>query len=148
MGSVVEALDRENVRRRLRAARMLADFTAPAKLAEHPLCKANGITASLIIETERKTRDALPMELETIARACGLPADFFYVPFERMSDPAASERLAQLERRVEALQEEVHKALDEVAASRMKQAVRGVDPGSMKPAEESQPRPRAKDSRR
>lgn len=68
---------------------MLGDFSTPAKLAEHPLCQSNGITDSLIIETERKARDALPMELETIAVACGLPRTWFTADFEALEDQSA-----------------------------------------------------------
>lgn len=94
-------LARDEVRRRLRAARALAGFTV-AELAQHELVAANGLTVSTIGETEREDRDAKPMELEILARACGLRPDWFTVPLGHLGDSevvwvALARRLARIE---------------------------------------------------
>lgn len=117
MSTVVDAPDREVVRRRLRAARMLADFTNPARLAEQPLCQANGITESLIVDTERKARDALPMELETIAEACGLPRQWFTASFDLLADDS------EIRARMSLLEDQLGEIRDLVAADATREAI-------------------------
>lgn len=94
-------LPRDEVRRRLRAARALAGLTV-AELARHELVAANGLTVSTIGETEREDRDAKPMELEVLARACGLRPDWFTVPLGRLGHQetvwlALAQRLERIE---------------------------------------------------
>lgn len=96
-------MDRAETSRRLKAARQLGGFSKPAALAEHPVCKQNGITASLIRQTETMRRDARPMELAAIAEACDLPPEFFTMPLDRLSNVAIAARLAALERKLDAL---------------------------------------------
>lgn len=103
--SITDAADfplpRDQVRRRLRAARALAGVTV-AELARHELVARNGLTVSTIGETEREDRDAKPMELEILARACGLQPDWFTIPLGRLGDQeiawvALGQRLARIE---------------------------------------------------
>lgn len=94
-------LARDDVRRRLRAARALAGLTV-AELAQHELVAANGLTVSTIGETERADRDAKPMELEVLARACGLRPDWFTAPLGHPGYPesllaALGQRLGRIE---------------------------------------------------
>lgn len=94
-------LARDEVRRRVRAARALAGLTV-AELAQHELVVTNGLTVSTIGETERGSRDAKPMELEVLARACGLRPDWFTVPLDHLGDPetawiALARRVARIE---------------------------------------------------
>lgn len=94
-------LPRDEVRRRLKAARALAGMTV-AELARHELVVANGLTVSTIGETEREDRDAKPMELEVLARACGLRGDWFTVPLGRLGAQetvwvALAQRLTRIE---------------------------------------------------
>ncbi len=70
------SLNREDVQRRLRAARAFAGFRSPQALADQPLMQRYGIPASRVVQTEAMRRDAEPWELEVIARACGLPTSF------------------------------------------------------------------------
>lgn len=136
-------VDRAELIRRMKAARALGGFTAPSKLAMHPLLRENGIKDSRLRELEsmKGRADVRPMELEVIARACGLPPEFFSASFERMATPSDGERLT-------ALTDEVHRALDEIGASRVRQAVRGAGQGSRSPGEESPGRRPATDSTR
>lgn len=73
---------------RLKAARWLAgtisdgdkprvQALSPAQLAERSPLPENGISAYLIGETERMERRARPMELQMIAKAIGVPYEFF-----------------------------------------------------------------------
>lgn len=99
-------MDRAELIRRVKAARQLGGFTKPLSLAQHPLLVKNGIKESRIRELEsiRGRVEMRPMELEVIARACGLPAEFFSAPFERMADRIAlDERMAGLEQRMDQL---------------------------------------------
>lgn len=98
-------MEREEIRRRLKAARAYAGFTKPTTLAQQPLLVKNGITASRIVQTEAMNRDARPMELECIAAACGLPTEWFTAPFERLAEPERGllERLEALAQQVERL---------------------------------------------
>ena len=99
-------MDRSELARRLKAARALAGFTKPATLAAQPLMQENGIKASRIREMESvKGRvEVRPMELEVIARACGLPEEWFTAPFERLrTGRSLGERLDSLEGLVRAL---------------------------------------------
>lgn len=121
---------------------MLGDFSSPANLAKHPLCQANAITESLIVDTETKRREARPMELETIARACGLPPEFFTAPFSRLAEPGAREDLETLKRHLDAITEQLGQVADDVAASRMTQAVLDAAQETQQLDDESQPGPR------
>src|SRR4051794_31623008 len=98
-------MERAELIRRLKAARALGGFTKPEALAMHPLLKENGIKESRIRELEsmRGRADGRPMELAIIARACGLPEEFFSATFDRMESPSAGERIQNLERDVSAL---------------------------------------------
>lgn len=91
---------RRTISRRLKAARALAGLTVTELAVEE--VQANGITASLIGETERQERDARPMELEVLARACGLPEPWFTASYDRLAEPdsviaAVDARLARIE---------------------------------------------------
>lgn len=99
-------MDRAELARRLKAARALGGFTKPVGLARHPLLVENGIKDWKIrdFESLNGRTEPRPMELEVIAQACGLPAEWFSAPFERLAErTAASERLEELAQAVEAL---------------------------------------------
>ena len=99
-------MDRRELARRLKAARALAGFTKPEALAQHPLVAENRIKASRIKELESvKGRiEVRPMELEVIARACGLPGEWFSAPFERLRTARSlEERLERVEQRLAGL---------------------------------------------
>jgi hypothetical protein len=90
-------MDREEIRRRLKAARAFAGFSKPAALAEAAPCKENGLRPSGIIRIESMVRDAKPWELECIAKACGLPVSWFTAPFERLDEATSTdERLDEI----------------------------------------------------
>lgn len=132
-------MDRAELIRRLKAARALGGFTKPEALAMQPLLVENGIKESRIRELEsmKGRADARPMELAIIARACGLPEEFFSASFERMSDPGPSERLVRLEQAVTHLAESMDAAVDEIGSSRVARAVRDAGQASEPPAEQS-----------
>lgn len=90
--------DKATVSRRLKAGRWLAgglDAKGKAaalpvsELAKHPLLQDNGISANRLEEIEQMTPTPRPMELEKVATALGLPADWFVRedPVRRTDDP-------------------------------------------------------------
>lgn len=132
-------MDRADLIRRLKAARALGGYTKPEALAMQPELVENGIKESRIRELEsmKGRADARPMELAIIARACKVPEEFFSAPFTRMEDPSAGERIKHLEGAVGTLQRDVAQVLEELAASRVTQAVRVAGQASETPAEGS-----------
>lgn len=101
----------------MKAARALGGYTAPAKLAMHPLLVENGIKDSRLRELEsmKGRADVRPMELEIIARACGLPAEFFTAPFERLASHVS------LEEQMASLEQAVRRVLEPQSADRLRQ---------------------------
>jgi hypothetical protein len=127
-------VDRSELTRRLKAARALGGYTKPETLALQPLLKENRIPASRIKEMEsvRGRVDIRPMELEVIARACGLPVEWFSAPFERLAGQTAlHEQVEALERKVDRLLErpDPAKLLREVARQAAEDALAGDRPG-------------------
>jgi transcriptional regulator with XRE-family HTH domain len=79
-------MDRGEISRRLKAARWLAGGRnengqvsplSPEDLAKRDLLAVNGISANRIYEIEQERITARPMELEKIAVALGVSADWF-----------------------------------------------------------------------
>lgn len=113
---------REQVSRRLKAARWLAGAGRNDRgqlvpldvreLEEREPLQRNRITANRIRDMEQERVDARELELEAIAEALGVPADWF----ERAEPLPADEdvRLDRLERRVV----ETERLLGELAAER------------------------------
>lgn len=131
--------------RRLKAARALGGYTKPETLGQHPLLVENGIKESRIREFEsiKGRASPAPMELAVIAKACGLPEEFFYAGFERMAIPSEAEQLADLKRHLSAIGEALETLLDEDGARRLTRAVRDAGRAFDLPGEESQRPPGA-----
>jgi transcriptional regulator with XRE-family HTH domain len=82
----------ETRRRRIRAARALADLTVE-ELAD--AIDAKGLKAKTLGAIERGEREVRPHELRAIAEACGLPYEFFTADFNILTAPHHGSNLAE-----------------------------------------------------
>jgi hypothetical protein len=86
------------VTRRVKAARQLAGFSSAAKLAAET---GKGLADKTLRKIESGEKDPEPWELDRIARACGLPYEFFTIDFSTLpnllagDDPEHVEDLVQ-----------------------------------------------------
>lgn len=95
-------MDREELRWRIKAARMLGGFGSADALAD--ALKTPGLSATTLraIEGEGYEKRVAPWKLDAIARACGLPPDFFTADRSSLPELVARgdpvlERLSRIE---------------------------------------------------
>lgn len=113
---------KERLRRRLVAARTLAGLGQQELAAKiKALGYTRGYSARTIGDMERGETPIQPQAIPVLAKACGLPPEFFEVDFQRLPELLEDEAAASLEDEVAKLREELKqlaKGLAEVRAQR------------------------------
>lgn len=115
--------DANELARRIKAARALAGIASTTALANR--IGVQGLSGETLRKIESGSREVRPHELREIARACGLPFEFFTVDFAQLAHNSGAG--PQVAREVEAVVERLLPDIEEAVTRRVLQRLRDDD---------------------